>query len=119
MDAKVRAGAHQAVGLGGQEVVFGDENNNPTWQNNLMFANGIDYSGITSQTGANGNISGDPLFINPSAPTYDFRVRQGSLSIDSGTPTGAPGTDFYGTVRPIDGDKRHPRLFEPQKMGRL
>src|SRR6516225_516167 len=51
-----------AIGL---EVDFGGENNNPTWENNLVFGNDADYSGIANQTGLSGNISADPQLVDP------------------------------------------------------
>jgi hypothetical protein len=48
-------------------------------------------------------VEGDPLFVNPSGG--NFRLQADSPAIDAGSPTDAPGSDFGGTVRPIDGDE--------------
>jgi hypothetical protein len=86
----------------GLEIVFGNGSTNPTWQSNLVFGNGTNYSGIANQTGVSGNISADPLFVDQAGRVYDLSV--GSPAIDQGTPTGAPSADFLGRSRPIDGN---------------
>ena len=72
--------ADNGVGL---EVVLGSEAQNPTWEYNLVFGNGVDYSLITDQTGISGNISADPMFINSNS---DFYLRSNSPGIDAGDP---------------------------------
>ena len=86
----------------GLEIDFGSESNNPTWENNLVFQNGIDYETINDQTGINGNLSGDPLFVDRLA--NNFQLDLGSMAIDTGSPIDAPSIDFVGTLRPLDGD---------------
>jgi len=86
----------------GVEAKFGDESDNPVWENNLVFGNSVNYSVITDQTGINGNISVDPLFVNTSSE--DYHLQMGSPAIDSGSETNAPAIDFDGAVRPADGN---------------
>jgi hypothetical protein len=38
------------------------------------------------------------------AASADFRLQSGSPAIDHGSSTDAPGTDFDGQSRPVDGD---------------
>jgi hypothetical protein len=77
---------------------------NPVWENNLVFGNTIDYQGTANQTGISGNISADPLFIDGAAGNYRLQHGSGSPAIDSGSAIGAPGVDFDGTLRPLDGN---------------
>jgi hypothetical protein len=87
-----------AIGL---EVDFGSDSRNPTWENNLVFGNDVDYSGISDQTGLSGNISADPLLVDPAAD--DFHLQEGSPAIDAGSSLDAPTIDFDGNPRPRAG----------------
>lgn len=49
------------------------------------------------QVGSNGNIWGDPLFVDPA--NGDFRTEKGSPCVDAGDPAHAPESDFYGQPR--------------------
>jgi hypothetical protein len=76
----------------------------PLFFNNDVFAiGGTTYGGICSdQTGSNGNISADPLFISPN----NLRLQAGSPAIDAGD-NGAPrlpAKDLAGNPRVVDGD---------------
>jgi parallel beta-helix repeat protein len=71
--------------------------------NDVVSVSGMSYGGLcASQMGLNGDISSDPLFVNPSAG--DFHLQSGSPAIDAGTDGGTPSTDFEGVTRPLDGD---------------
>ena len=77
-------------------------NDPPIFKNNNISS----YDGmIISQTGMNGNISADPLFVNPSAG--DYHLRPGSPSIDTGdnSAPNLPQTDLDGKPRIQDGNK--------------
>jgi len=76
---------------------FGSDADNPAWTNNLLFANTTDYVSTASQTGANGNISADPLFVDQAAGNY--RLQAGSPAINAGSILNAPAVDFDGTSR--------------------
>jgi serine protease len=84
--------ADNGVGL---EVDFGS---GPTWDHNLVFGNTQNYSGIADQTGANGNLSADPLFVNSGA--NNFQLLPGSPAIGAGSAVDAPSVDFNGIPRP-------------------
>jgi serine protease len=84
--------ADNGIGL---EVDFGS---GPTWDHNLVFGNTQNYSGIADQTGANGNLSADPLFVNSGSD--DFRLLQGSPALGAGSAVDAPSVDFNGNPRP-------------------
>jgi len=97
----------------GLQVLNGSPANNPTWNNNLVFANTTNYSGIADQTGLNGNISSDPILVSIFSPNPAFasrgnyfQLRPGSPAIDAGTLSvpGLPPTDFLGHPRVVDGD---------------
>ncbi len=55
------------------------------------------WHGIDDQTGTNGNIAADPLFLG--AENLQFQLREGSSAIDSGSSDSAPATDFLGNQR--------------------
>ena len=62
--------------------------------NNVFSASGTAYGGICpDQTGNNGNISADPLFVDPVHGKY--HLQPGSPAIDAGdnTAPNLPGTD--------------------------
>jgi hypothetical protein len=86
----------------GLEVEFGTDADNPVWENNLVFGNTVDYQETANQTGTNGNISANPIFVNGAAGNY--RLQPGSPAINAGSSVGAPNVDFDGTPRPINGN---------------
>jgi len=64
----------------------------------LFFGNTTDNTGgsITSTN----EITGDPLFVDPSA--WNYHIQVASAAVNRGTFTGAPSTDFEGDPRPYD-----------------
>jgi hypothetical protein len=79
--------------------------NPPIFRTNDVISNsGTPYGGTcVDQTGLNGNISADPLFM--SASGGDYRLQSGSPAIDAGTGGNTmPVADFSGVSRPLDGD---------------
>ena len=84
------------------------DSSKPTVTNCILFGNGDDLTGTTSDMvshcdigdgdyeGVNGNISCDPAF----AGGGDYHLRASSCCIDTGTDAGAPGEDIDGDPRP-------------------
>ncbi len=71
---------------------------------NNLWNNWLNYISLRipyDLTGLQGNISVDPLFIDPDNNNY--RLEFSSPCVDSGTDTGVY-TDFDGNIRPLDGD---------------
>src|SRR5829696_5917789 len=82
---------------------FNDPNPPRIAFNDVVSTAGPEYGGICpDQTGQNGNISADPLFVSPAAGNY--HVWAGSPVVDAGRDAGAPATDFDGAPRPLDGN---------------
>ena len=59
----------------------------------------VTYSIVLGGHAGTGNLSLDPLFVNPAGG--DLHLLPGSPAIDAGTATGAPATDFDGDARPL------------------
>ncbi len=74
---------------------------NPTISYNDVWGNQYNYMGCSAGPG---NVSVDPLFVDPAAG--DYRLRMVSPCIDAGTndAPALPGTDFDGNPRIVDGD---------------
>jgi hypothetical protein len=71
---------------------------NPTISFSDVFNPGANnYTGLSDQTGTNGNLSVDPSYLDRAGG--DFRVHPGSPVEDAGTSAGAPATDFLGNPR--------------------
>ena len=78
-----------------------------TFKNNIFWNNGRDIFNVIGDfsnslmkdyQGSNGNIDGDPLFVNPAAG--DFHLQAGSPCIDKISAGDAPVDDLDGTLRP-------------------
>jgi uncharacterized repeat protein (TIGR01451 family) len=66
---------------------------------NDFYGNGAsNYGGIPDQTGSNGNISDDPLFVD--ADAGDFHLTTLSPAMDSGDPRTTLAVDFEDDIRP-------------------
>jgi len=76
-----------------------------TVRNNLLY--GSDSPLFTPQVAAftahNGNVTGDPLFVNPAPGSDNFHLRSGSPAIDAGIAALAPTRDLDGKTRPASG----------------
>jgi YD repeat-containing protein len=97
------------IGNSGVNAVFcGNFNNTvpPNFVANDVFADGAaPYGGIcTDQTGNNGNISADPLFVDPDVD--DYHLQPSSPAIDAGNnaaPIPLPDQDIDGNPRIVNG----------------
>ena len=103
-------GNSKTYGAGGVHHTFSSEppiviSNNILWDNDGEDLRGCTaiYSDIQNGDTGEGNISADPMFVNPSNGVY--RLQPASPCIDAGTNLGAPNIDIRGNSRPVDGDK--------------
>jgi hypothetical protein len=107
-DAATKLTSNVLAGSGSRTVLecdaFGDPAPPVIAYNDAFNADsGPVYGGAcTDQTGQNGNISADPLFVDPAAGNYHLQQR--SPAVDAGLDAGAPATDFDGDPRPLDGN---------------
>ena len=97
------------VAKSGQTAVYCRDNGGfgvPVFRFSNVFApSGMAYGGIcTDQSGINGNLSSDPLFVDQSGRNY--RLQAGSPSADAGDNTASfiPTRDADGNARIVDGD---------------
>lgn len=83
----------------------------PVWDNNLVFG-GKNYVGAPDLTGTNGNISADPMFVDPT--NGDFHLQPGSPAIDAGNNAAPflPAMDFDGGPRVIAGHPNGPAIVD-------
>lgn len=73
-------------------------------ENNIIitYSNIQDIWFIIPEIYGEGNISLDPIFVDPD--NNDFNLQRLSPCIDTGTSSGAPANDLWGKTRPFDGD---------------
>jgi hypothetical protein len=105
------------IGKTGQTAIycepFGDLNPSVFRFNNIFSSQGVAYGGLcTDQTGLNGNISADPLFVDPLHG--DYHLQAGSPSVDAGdnAAPSLPETDFDGNPRICDRDQNGEGIVE-------
>src|SRR6516162_912985 len=84
---------------------------NFVWANNLVYGGSMLYTG-QDLTGANGNISADPLFVDP--PNGDFHLQSLSPAIDAGDNAAPfmPMVDFDGNTRIVAGHAGGPVVVD-------
>jgi parallel beta-helix repeat protein len=77
---------------------------------NDVFGQNKNYcENIGDQTGIEGNISADPLFVDPSAG--DYHLLPGSPCVDAGHPPGVDIGAFESSFRGLAGDQALPQSF--------
>jgi hypothetical protein len=106
-DASARVANNILSGAGGSvvECDSGYDSSPPVVEFNDVLHTGAGqrYGGICGDmTGINGNLSVDPVFVDP--PGQDYHLSGASPLIDSGTNSGVPARDLDGEVRTVDGD---------------
>ena len=77
---------------------FTDQSGDGSTFKNCVFYNPVGYGAQSySKCGSNGNIWGDPMFVDPE--NGDFRIAANSPCVDAGDGTVAPETDYWGQPR--------------------
>ncbi len=77
---------------------FTDQSGDGSTYKNCVFYNPAGYGAQSySKCGSNGNIWGDPLFVD--AENGDFRIAANSPCVDAGDAANAPEYDYYGQPR--------------------
>lgn len=116
-DAEARLVNNILVGAGPAAVVEcgGYDLSPPVIRSNDVWAVGPDaetYGGYCSdQTGTNGNISVDPLFVD--GPGADYHLTAQSPVVDAGANDEAAELDFDGNMRPQDGNGDQFAVVDP------
>jgi parallel beta-helix repeat protein len=107
-DAQAQLFNNIVMGASGQSAVYCDPFYDPAppilMSNNVFSAGATAYGGTCGDpTGTNGNISADPLFVDPAG--NDYHLAAGSPSIDAGDNSAPelPAVDFDGDPRIVGG----------------
>lgn len=86
--------AYNGIGF---ESPFSGSRTPAIFSHNLLAGNGIDIHGLPDFIGLDGNITGDPFFVD--AANYDFHLKAGSAALFNGSSLYAPAFDFDGRIR--------------------
>ena len=79
-------------------LAFTDQSGDGSTFKNCVFYNPAGYGAQSySKCGSNGNIWGDPMFVDPE--NGDFRIAANSPCVDAGDGSFAPETDYWGQPR--------------------
>jgi parallel beta-helix repeat protein/putative cofactor-binding repeat protein len=84
---------------------FNDPNTPIIRFNNVFSPQGMAYGGICpDKTGMDGNISADPLFVDPANGNYHLQPNSPAIDAGDNSAPDLPATDFDGDPRILDGD---------------
>lgn len=105
------------AGKAGHNAVFcgnsRDQNPPILKSNNIFTPAGPAYGGIcANQTGINGNISADPLFLDPASGDYRLDVGSPSIDIGDNTAPKLPVKDLATNNRIVDGDENGQAIID-------
>jgi parallel beta-helix repeat protein len=74
----------------------------------VFSAGGLAYAGnCTDQTGQDGNISADPVFVDQLMADYHLQAGSPAIDVGDNDAAGLPETDLDGTPRVVDGGSGH------------
>ncbi|MCB8944620.1 MAG: fibronectin type III domain-containing protein [Ardenticatenaceae bacterium] len=74
---------------------------------NLFYGNNFDTGGGGTFNGMGTNLSGNPNFLSPGSPNYDYHITSGSAAIDQAT----------GSTTPVDFDNESRTTSAPADVG--
>jgi hypothetical protein len=125
-DAQAQLFNNIVVAAPGQQAIYCDEFYDPAppiLMSNNVFSTGAEAYGGTcgDPTGTNGNISADPLFVNPAGTDYHLAAGSPSIAVGDNSAPELPAVDVDGDPRIVGGivDQGGTSSWPPRRLRAL